>query len=196
MLYERFAGFTRFCRLTGYLCSSLPWLPPLYNLRPSTDCNGKWTGRNLMKKEKVSYKDSYQYLDRIFNRKKHELLLRNEIWWVFGLYFRNLFLGILIYLDLETDTESSNLWVIFPLEIHTCKVYESLLTSQTMKRFAHKWHSFWTFYLMSIERFQFHGFSQNVFQGVGSCRVTVQRIVTNEPVTKKDKLLELIEDPQ
>lgn len=81
-------------------------------------------------------------------------------------------------------------------KIHTCKVFESLLTSQTMKRFAHKWHSFWTFYLMSIERFQFHGFSQNVFQGVGSCMVTVQRIVTNEPVTKKDKLLELIEDPQ
>lgn len=114
MLYERFAGFTRFCRLTGYLCSSLPWLPPLYNLRPSTDCNGKWTGRDLMKKEKVSYKDNYQYLDRIFNRKKHELLLGNEIWWVFGLYFRNLFLGILIYLDLETDIESSNLWAIFP----------------------------------------------------------------------------------
>ena len=111
MLYEGFAGFTWFCRLTGYLYSSLPWLPPLYNLRPSTDCNGKWTARNLMKKEKVSYKGSYQYLDSIFNRKKHEL---HEIWWVFGLYFRNFFSWILIYLDLETDIESSNLWAIFP----------------------------------------------------------------------------------
>ena len=74
------------------------------DLRPSTDCNGKWTRRNLMKKEKVSSsieKSMSSYLET----KSDEFLVYIS---------ESFFLGILIYLDLETDIESSNLWAIFP----------------------------------------------------------------------------------